>query len=531
MTFDETACTADGRTIEQWAQAVIFDLDGVITDTAEAHARAWKTMFDDFLKRRAERRQEPFDPFDDEGDYLRYVDGKPRYDGVASFLASRGIELAYGSPDDPPGRETVCGLGNRKNQIYRETIEQGGVKVFPSSVRFIRRLRSRDIRTAVVSSSKNCRQVLEAAEIQDLFDARVDGVRSAQLGLPGKPAPDIFLQAAKELGVSPEQAVVVEDAIAGVTAGHRGGFGCVIGVDRTGQGQAMQDHGADWVVNDIAEIDGDVPVRRRNASGLPSALNRVDQILDRRDGRRPVLFLDYDGTLTPIVDHPDKADLPGPMKKTLATLAQHCTVAIVSGRGLADVKKRVGLDDLTYAGSHGFEIEGPQTAPMQNEKGVAALPALDAAESDLQRRLANITGALVERKRFSIAVHYRNVAPQALQTVEEIVDVVHRDHAGLRKNAGKKIFELQPDVAWNKGRAVLWLMEQLNLDDDRFQPIYIGDDVTDEDAFRSLRGRGVGILVHEGEVRQTEAEYGLSTTQEVQAFLDRLSAAIDGDDR
>lgn len=516
--------TAGKPVIEAWAHAVIFDLDGVITDTAEAHATAWKAMFDEFLEKRAKQLKMPFVPFDRDAEYRRFVDGKPRYDGVKSVLQSRGIELEAGSPDDLPGHQTVSGLGNRKNEIFQQAIEDGGVKVFPSAIRLIRRLRSQEVKTAVVSSSKNCQRVLEMAEIADLFDVRVDGVRAEALGLAGKPAPDTFLRAAKELDVQPDRAVVVEDAIAGVEAGRRGGFGCVIGVDRSGRGQAMIDSGADWVVNDIAEIDSVVPSRRRNATGLPSALERIDEITRRQDGRQPVLFLDYDGTLSPIVDRPEDADLSVAMQNVLRDVAERCTVAIVSGRGLEDVKKKVGLKTLYYAGSHGFEIDGPGSTHMQNQEGVEALPALDEAEAQLQRQLAGIEGARVERKKFSVAVHYRNVAPGDTETIQQIVNGVLEAHAGLRKGHGKKVFEVQPDVAWNKGRAVLWLIERLKLDGDNFQPIYIGDDVTDEDAFRVLQGRGAGILVQEGDVRQTHAGYVLETTAQVGLFLEKLAA-------
>lgn len=516
------------RQFDAWAMAFIFDLDGVITDTAEVHNRAWKEMFDRYLETRAKRLGVPFVPFDRETDYHRYVDGKPRYDGVRDFLSSRGIELQTGSPGDPPDRETICGLGNRKNMIFRDVIDNVGVSVFPAAVKLIDRLRSRNIKIAVVSSSKNCRQILEKADIVDLFDVMVDGVRSAELGLQGKPAPDIFLLAAEELAVSPDRAVVVEDAIAGVEAGRRGGFGYVIGVDHKGRGQIMMDHGADWIVNDIAEIDQAVPVRQRNSDVLPSALDRIDEIACRRDGRQPVVFLDYDGTLSPIVDRPEEAALAPGMQKALTALAGRCTVAIVSGRGLADVRERVNLDTLYYAGSHGFEIDGPGQEHLLNDKGVEALPALDQSQSQLERQLADIEGALVERKKFSIAVHYRKVAAEQIEKLERIVDNVLGEHPELRKGHGKKVFELQPDIAWDKGRAVLWLMKNLELDGDTIQPIYIGDDVTDEDAFRVLRGLGAGILVHDGAARQTLAEYRLETPQAVRVFLEKLATLLSG---
>lgn len=234
--------------------AVLFDLDGVLTDTARIHAAAWKRMFDDFLRRRAERRGEDFVAFDVDRDYKRFVDGMPRYDGVRRFLESRGIDLPEGGPEDPPDAETVHGLGNRKNLLVNELLEHGGVEPYPGSVTLVHQLRDRDVRTAVVSSSKNCAAVLEAAGIADLFDVRVDGKVATELDLPGKPAPDTYLEAARRVGVRPEDAVVVEDAISGVEAGRDGHFGLVVGVDREGDPQALRDHGADLVVADLGEL-------------------------------------------------------------------------------------------------------------------------------------------------------------------------------------------------------------------------------------------------------------------------------------
>ena len=234
--------------------AVLFDLDGVLTSTAKIHASCWKRMFDDFLARRARQRNEPFRPFDIAADYKLYVDGKPRYDGVRSFLASRNISIPEGTPTDPPTADTVFGLGNRKDELVKGAIDRGEVEPYPASVALVRRLREQGIRTAVVSSSTNCEQVLRAVGIRDLFDARVDGLIASQLHLPGKPAPDTFLKAAEMLGVLPARAVVVEDAIAGVQAGRAGGFGLVVAVDRGGSGDALRTQGADVVVTDLGEL-------------------------------------------------------------------------------------------------------------------------------------------------------------------------------------------------------------------------------------------------------------------------------------
>jgi alpha,alpha-trehalase len=509
-------------------QAVIFDLDGVITDTAEVHARAWKEMFDGYLHARAEARGETFRAFDLRDDYLRYVDGKPRYDGVRSFLESRGIHLEEGAPQDPPERETICGLGNRKNKLYNQFIASGGVATYPEAVDFLRALKAAGIKTAIVSSSKNCKTVIEAAHIDHLFDVRVDGAVSAARGLKGKPDPDIFLEAARDLGVAPDQGVVFEDAISGVQAGRRGAFGCVVGVDRSGDNPDLASHGADLVVPDLADIDLDRLPRRRRSSDLPDALANAETIAAWLAEGQPAVFLDYDGTLTPIVARPEEAELAPAMRDTLAALARHCTVAVVSGRGLADVRERVGLGDLVYAGSHGFEIDGPDRGRLRNEMGLEALPALDKAEAQLHERLATIAGAQVERKKFSVAVHYRNVAPGQAEAVAEAVDAVLRGRPELRKGRGKKVFELQPDVAWDKGQAVRWLIARLDLDPERVRPLYMGDDVTDEDAFRALAGRGRGVVVHGGEARATHADYGLATPREVRTFLDKLAATIAG---
>jgi beta-phosphoglucomutase family hydrolase len=235
-------------------RACLFDLDGVLTKTAVVHNAAWKEMFDAYLRERSRRTGEPFVPFDPGRDYDEYVDGKPRADGTRSFLASRGIELPEGSDDDPPGAETIHGLGTRKNEIVLRRIREDGVEAYESSVRYVRAARDAGLHRAVVSSSANCRDVLVAAGIEDLFEARIDGVVAGREHLRGKPAPDTFLAAARALGLGPQEAAVFEDALAGVEAGRAGRFRFVVGVDRTGQADALKKHGADVVVADLAEL-------------------------------------------------------------------------------------------------------------------------------------------------------------------------------------------------------------------------------------------------------------------------------------
>ena len=231
--------------------AVLFDLDGVITATAKVHAACWKKMFDEFLRRRPD---EPFDSFNIQTDYPIHIDGKLREDGVRSFLSSRGIYLPEGDSAEPPSYDTVDGLGKLKDRMFKGILKEEGVEVYEGAVALVNQLRGQGIKTAVVSASKNCKAVLEAASIDHLFDVRVDGEVANRLKLPGKPAPDKFLKAAQELGVKPNRAVVVEDAISGVQAGRDGGFGLVVGVDRKGQAEELRRNGAHIVVSDPGEL-------------------------------------------------------------------------------------------------------------------------------------------------------------------------------------------------------------------------------------------------------------------------------------
>lgn len=237
--------------------ACLFDLDGVLTDTASVHTTAWKAMFDDFLRKRAEEKDEEFVPFDPDKDYLEYVDGKPREDGVRSFLKSRGIDLPEGDADDPPDADTVHGLGTRKNDAFQKTLHEDGVKVFDGSRRYLDAVKEAGLKVAVVSSSANTQEILKVAGIEQFVQQRVDGVTLREEHLDGKPAPDSFLRAAELLEVEPSAAAVFEDAISGVEAGHAGHFGYVVGVDRHGEGDKLRESGADVVVKDLADLLGD----------------------------------------------------------------------------------------------------------------------------------------------------------------------------------------------------------------------------------------------------------------------------------
>lgn len=505
-------------------------MDGVITDTASVHAAAWKRLFDDFLRGRSEQEGEPFVPFDADADYRRYVDGRARYDGVREFLASRGISLHEGDPSDPPDRETVCGLGNRKNEYFLTHLREQGAEPFPSTVALVRDLLAAGLGTAAVSASRNMQEVLDAAGVRELFEVGVDGRTSEELGLPGKPDPAMFLEAARRLGVEPARAAVVEDALAGVEAGRRGGFGLVIGVARTGRPGALADAGADVVVNDLRELEvvsvSEDPVTAPAVRDLPLALERSSEIAGLIAGRRPAVFLDYDGTLTPIVARPEDALLHEETRAAVARLAGLRPVAILSGRDLLDIRAMVAVDGIVYAGSHGFDIA--RADGTRHQRGREFLGELDGAERELRPLVEVVPGATVERKAFAIAVHFRQIAEERVEEVGEAVRRVAAGHPRLRTTGGKKILELRPALEWDKGWALLWLVEVLDLDEPGVIAVYLGDDETDEDAFRAVRDRGLGVVVRgEADERPTAARYALRDTTEVRAFLDRLAEGFE----
>ncbi len=506
--------------------ALIVDLDGVVTRTAAQHAEAWKRAFDELNELRRRRGESPFTPFDKHRDYPAHVDGKPRLDGVRDFLADRGLSLPEGDDADGLEEETIRGVGNRKNELFHQLLKEQRVDVFEDAREMLREARERGFRIAVVSSSRNCREILEAAELTWLFDVRVDGEDLTSGELRGKPAPDLFLEAARRLDVDPERAVVFEDSIAGVEAGAKGDFRAVVGVDRVGHAEALREHGADLVASDLRaliDLDGHIP--SGEAPPRPSALDAIEEIRERLVDGTPMVFLDYDGTLTPIVERPELAVLSGRMRDAIRALAGVCRVAIVSGRDRPDVEKRVGLEELFYAGSHGFDISGPDGWNVEHAAGGERLPELDAAEAQLNQSLRDIAGARVERKRFAIAVHFRACAEKDIDAVERAVDDAHASHPSLRKTTGKKVYELQPDVDWDKGRALRWILRAVGLAGKNPAPLYIGDDLTDEDAFRAIARDGVSIVVGAGR-RSSAAQFELRDVGEVERFLRKLTELL-----
>jgi len=534
--------------IKSLVKAIIFDMDGIVTKTALVHADAWKKAFDEYLKLREKRDGIPFKEFTHDDDYLPYVDGKPRDKGVESFLESRGITLPYGDSSDSGNKETICGLGNRKNELFRGVLEEQGVKKYEPMVEFIALAKKNGIKVGVASSSKNCETILEKAQILDLFETRVDGIISQKMGLKGKPEADIFTTAAKNLGVDPAEAVVVEDANSGVAAGRNGGFGLVLGVARKENIDQLFVNGADIVMENLSDMNIEWVERwfKRKPQRLfrcwkailsptytqlwelnykipiylnPSYVRTSKEVFF--NNKKSVFFLDYDGTLTPIVDRPEMAVISEEMKATVKQLSEKYTVAIVSGRQREDVENLLGLKNLVYAGSHGFDIKGPGISMVYPEVE-KIIPVINEVISRLKKIFVGIEGLLVEEKKFSVAVHYRLVDEKKyFNKIKSEVEKLVSEYDSLRLIAGKKVFELLPDMEWDKGKAVQWLVKAMGLDWGNENIIYLGDDITDENAFRMVRTRGAGILVAEKRIIST-ADFRLSSPVEVKELFKKL---------
>lgn len=511
----------------RYHDGVLFDLDGVVTDTAALHQRAWATLFDSFLADRPPLPNEDHRPFTHE-DYRRHVDGKPRTDGIRDFLTSRGITLQPGADTD----RLLADLAGRKQHLYLRQLA-GGISAIDSTITLVRRLSDVGIATAVYSSSKNCERVLRAAGILDVFAVRVDGETAETLGLPGKPHPALLLETARRLGVRPDRCVIVDDATPGTQAGRDGGFALVVGIARYGNEDQLTAAGADAAVCDGADID--VRTGDRRLSALPDALDCLAQIAPVLAGRHTAIFIDFDDTLSDIVDDPADAALVTGAAETLHALSLVCPVAIISGRALSDVRTRVGVAGLWYAGSHGLDLAGPDGRVYRNDLATGTLQQLHDAVAELRSAVGDIRGTVLEDQPFAVAVHYRNVAPEKVTQVVSAVRTIGQ-RRGLRVTHGRRVIELRPDVKWDRGDAVRWMATTLQMPT-VFTPIYIGDDLTDEDGFDAVKLNGMGVLVRhdEDDERSSAAHFTLSAPSQVVVLLARLThllrAVTETDDR
>jgi len=402
-----------------------------------------------------------------------------------------------------------------------------------STVTLVRQLEETGIGTAVFSSSRSCQDVLTAAGIGDLFPVRVDGLVTAEA--TGELA--MLVEAADRLTARPGRCVVITNEAAGVTAGRDGGFALVIGLvmgeDRTGHRDALRRHGADTVVADLREIT--VRTGDRRMSQLPDALQALG-LAAGLTARQPAVFFDFDGTLSDIVDDPDAARPAPGAAEALQKLAARCPVAVLSGRDLADVTERVGLPGIWYAGSHGFELTAPDGTHHQNDAAAATIPVLQQVAAQLRDELGSIPGVVVEHKRFGVAVHYRKAARDRVGEVSAAVRAAGQRDA-LRVTTGREVIELRPDIDWDKGKTLRWVIDHLH--DARSEagpqagsgplvPIYLGDDITDEDAFDAVRHDGVPIVVRHNDDgdRATAALFALDSPARVSEFTERLARQL-----
>ncbi len=385
------------------------------------------------------------------------------------------------------------------------TVVSAQSNAFDSTLTLVRQLREIGVGTAVFSSN-NCRNAVTAAGIDDLFAVQVDGL----------------VEAANRLAVRPGRCVVVADDAAVIEAGRAGGFALVIGVDRMERADALRGVGADTVVADLHDVT--VRTGDQRMSQLPDASQALGEIA----ARRPAVFFDFDGTLSDIVNDPDSARPVAGATEALAKLAAQCPVAVLSGRDLADVTKRVGVPGIWYAGSHGFELTAPDGTHHQNDAAAAAIPVLEQAAGQLRDQLGPIPGVMVEHKRFGVAVHYRNAARDRVGEVAAAVRAAGR-RDGLRVTTGREVIELRPDMDWDKGKTLRWVIDHLHEAGSASPtPIYLGDDITDEDAFDAVRHDGVPILVRHNDDgdRATAALYALDSPAQVSEFTDRLARQL-----
>ena len=398
----------------------------------------------------------------------------------------------------------------------------GAAEALDSTVPLLRRLTDVGIATAIYSSTRDCAQVLRAAGIDELVNLRVDVV---------EPVPAVLTETASRLGVRPVRCVVIDRDQAGISAGGDGGFSLVIGLERNGQADELLSCGADTVVADLAEIS----VRSGGSamSRIADAAQVYSQVKELVATRRPVVFLDFDGTLSDITAHPDSATLVDGAAEALRALAEQCPVAVISGRDLADVRERVKVDEVWYAGSHGLELMAPDGTYHENAAAADLIGTLARAACRLAEMIGDISGIELEHKRFAVAVHYRNADPADIDRVTAAVRSLGRSE-GLRTTAGRKVIELRPNLYWEKGTTLNWLLERIQASDCAADaasvlPIYIGDDITDEDAFDAVQFDGVGIVVRHAEHgdRPSAALFSLESPSTVVEFIGRLARDLE----
>ncbi|EID14168.1 trehalose-phosphatase [Mycobacterium xenopi RIVM700367] len=391
-------------------------------------------------------------------------------------------------------------------------------------VAFVRRLHDARVRTGIYSSNADCQRLLVAAGIADLIPICVNGVVNGRLKSSGTSDANVLLETAAQLGVRPERCAVIEGSVAGIIAARDGGFVLVIGVDRTGDLASLQRSGADGVVSDITHVE--IRHGGRRMSRLPDALQSYGQIGSILVARQPVVVLNFDGTLSAIVDDCGTATGAGSIAQTLELLAAHCNVALLSGRDLTDMRSLLGLSAIWYAGNHGLTLTAPDGTGHQNEDATSDADALEDAAVELSKQIAHIGDVYIERKRFAVAVHYSTLAPEVVSNVIAMTRSVAQ-HRGLRISQGRRVIELRPDIPWDKGKVVEWILRRID-GPEPMVPIYIGADITDEGVFDALRHSGIGIIMRHGKATDhlSAARFALDSPGALCEFIERLAQQL-----
>lgn len=500
-------------------KGIIFDMDGVVTQTALLHFKTWKIVLDQFLYQLDPKKIEPFT----QQEYYLYLDGMPRRDGIKNFLLAREIGLSALKQHYSNLEECINFLCENKNTLLLSIIAEENVQSFPDTIEFISYLLPLNYRIALITSSKNCQQILKSAEIEQLFFVRVDGNDADIKGFPGKPKPDIFLEAAKQLCLAPEECMVIEDAIAGIKAAKDGNFGLVVALDRENKlYKEFKKLAPDYILTDLFPHQFDFYKQFAQENIKLTAFAALPLIeMAMKNKKEIVLFLDYDGTLTPIVDRPQDVRLAETMRKNLVCLSKNYLTVIISGRQLDDLKQQVNIPTIFYAGNHGFEFDNIKTTDPVYQKKYIFINDINSIYQQLTQTLKEIPGCIIENKKFTLSIHYRLVAPDKLEMITNTIINLLSNYPTLALHGGKKVVEIRPNLTWNKGIAAENFLKWMHKNTPNYIPLFIGDDVTDEDAFQQFMANGITIKV--GESLKTHAHYHLTSPEDVENFLVSLN--------
>lgn len=484
-------------------KAIIFDLDGVLTETQKLHEKAWREMFNAFLP-------EPLSG----DDYRRYLDGKPREVGIRSMLSARNIQL---------GDEEIHALGKEKNKLYIEALKKEGPHLIDESFSFVVRMFAKKLPMAVVSSSRNCRMIMEETNLIQFIPVLVTPEEADIKNLRGKPDPDYFLEACRLLKVAPSESIMVEDAISGIEAGKKAGFGKVVGIKIRNDPQGLNElksAGADEVVSSLWSVSG-----MDDYLKLDDAGKNFSKILQRNQNH--FLFLDFDGTISEIVKDPAQAKPLEGVVKLISELADMMPVCIITGRDTEVIRNLIDLPHIHYAACHGFEISGPAGLHYELAEARAIIPEFDKAQSSLTKKLGEFKGIVIERKKFGLAFHYRMITSPDIRNklISEVSDYCGK-HGFFKVRPGEEVIEILPNLNWHKGKALLKLYEVLKLSKTKFPPLYFGDGKTDEDAFREMINWGTSILISDHD-RPSLAHYKIANPADTKVILEKIKASME----